>query len=110
MWIPSKAERRLIRDYMKIGQRDVVIGFGKNKPWPRKYWVICSARAREWISPGVAGGGRPGFWLDTPRRLEIYGPLWSFMLALDRDSRWTGGRDFKESKWIEFRRRRTARS
>ena len=92
---------------MKIGQRDVVIGVGKNKPWPRKYWVICTPRKREWISPTVINGPGAitgGFWLETARRFELYGPTWSFMLALDRDSRWGGV--CGPSKWIEFRRRR----
>lgn len=106
---------------MKIGQRDVVIGIGENKPWPRKYWVIFTPRGREWISPGVIGGGRPGFWLDVPRRFEVYSPTWAFTLALTPGSRWAkmdhslcmqghGDKNFRNcriagERWIEFKRR-----
>jgi hypothetical protein len=105
---------------MKIGQRDVVIGFGKNKPWPRKYWVLFTPRGREWISPGVIGGGRPGFWLTdvVPRRFEAYGPTWSFTIALNKDSRCStmdhsacvdghrGTCVFGKPRWIELERDR----
>ncbi len=93
--------------YMKIGQRDVVIGIGKNKPWPRKYWACCSLLGREWISPEVIGGGWPGFWQDVPRRFEVYGPTWSFMLALTPGSRWAkmADREIVGLQWIEFKRR-----
>lgn len=90
---------------MKIGQRDVWIGIGKGERTPRKWWVTFSPIGREWIPPG---GGRPEFWLhDVPRRFEIHGFTWHFMLALSPGSRWAKmrGRKVVGYRWIELKKR-----
>jgi hypothetical protein len=92
---------------MKIGQRDVWIGIGKGEKTLKKWWVVFTPLAREWIPPMCPGV--EGFWLsDVPRRFEIHGPKRSFALALTPGSRW--GKGSKEEflngtaklMWIEW--------
>lgn len=67
---------------MKIGERDVWLRAGQ-------WWICNTFLGREWISPDVAGGGRPGFWLrDVPRRMYIRTPFGALNLAWTPGSRW----------------------
>ena len=75
----------------------------------RNWGLYCNLLGYDWISSKMLGPGRRGFWQSVPRRLGMFTPSWTFMMALTPGSRWAKNYNREtntwDNAWIELRRR-----